>query len=272
MDERHTTQAKKIRAKWRTFAVAGTLSLVAVSCGGDDAASENSTSTTNTTPGAPTASTEPELSSGAAPTAAPAPTTASTAESTTPLTTSVTTTVPESMPGWSGQTFGRVRALFFEPAATFDAPENSTLLCPPTPRHTGIDVGAGAGGPVPAGGAEAGLLVMRLSDTTVDATVETIIDGLSSATAPQPDVIGGAAGVTFDWTAPAGDAGTLYIGPQSDCTLKFDAGDLWRFWVVDVDQTPVTFAVWGTSTDFDRSASDLEGVVRTFEWTDASTD
>jgi len=173
----------------------------------------------------------------------------------------------DAITGWSGVSFGTVRTLFFEPAFTFDAPEGAVLLCPPGPTHTGISTRTGtATGPlVPSGGVPAGLHALVLADSTVDETVTTLTAGVASPTDPQPTTVGGVAGLTFDGAAPE-DAGTLYISPSGDCTMKFDIAERLRFWVVEPDGVPVVFALYAPSDDFETYAAELQPVIDSVRW------
>jgi hypothetical protein len=204
---------------------------------------------------------------------APAPTTAPTVPQTTsPASTaapSPTAVEPwDELPGWSGQEFGRVRALFFEPELSFEAPEGSRLLCPPGPRHAGIAVTEDGldMSPSPPGSHPAGLLILRLGEQTVDEAVAVLADGVSAPTDPQPVTLDGATGVTFDGTAPLDEPTTLYLSPTGDCSANFDLGQAWRFWVVEVNDTPVTFAAYSSTDQFTNDIAELETVLASVEW------
>lgn len=174
----------------------------------------------------------------------------------------------DDMTGWSGTSFGRVRTLFFDRAFSFDAPEGARLLCPPAPTHTGISVlgeDVPMTGPIPGASVPAGLHGFMLGDATVDDTVATLVAGLEDPTEPQQTSVGGAPGLTFDGTAPE-SADTMYISQTGDCTAKFDLGESWRFWVVDVDGRPVTLALYAPTADFETYAAELQPVVDSIEW------
>lgn len=170
--------------------------------------------------------------------------------------------------GWSGASFGRVRTLFFDRAFSFDAPEGARLLCPPAPTHTGVSVrgeNVALTGPIPGATVPAGLHAFMLADSTVEETVATLAAGLEAATEPQPTSVGGAPGLTFDATAPE-TAETMYISPTGDCSAKFDLGEAWRFWIVDVDGRPVTLALYAPATDFEVYAAELRPVIDSIKW------
>lgn len=58
----------------------------------------------------------------------------------------------------------------------------------------------------------------------------------------------------------------MYISPPGDCSAKFDLGEAWRFWVVDVDGRPVVPALYAPSTDFEVDAAELQPIVDSIEW------
>lgn len=231
---------------------------VAVGCGGDDDSAAETTDAASSNQ----SDVEATVSS-----TAPA-----TAQTTSPATTaapSPTAVDPwDELPGWSGQEFGRVRALFFEPELSFEAPEGSRLLCPPGPRHAGIAVTEDGlnMSPSPPASHPAGLLILRLGEETIDETVGVLADGVASPTDSQPVTIDSATGVTFDGTAPIDEAGTLYVSGAGDCTAKFDLGEVWRFWVVDVNDAPVTIAAYSSVDRFTDDITELEAVLTSLEW------
>lgn len=173
----------------------------------------------------------------------------------------------EDITGWSGATFGTVRALFFEPAFTFEAPEGAVLLCPPGPTHTGVSLrGENVTiSPVPSAVVPSGLHALRLADETIDETVATLTAGVAEPTEPTPATIGGAEGVTFDASAPEA-AETLYINSTGDCSVKFDIAERLRFWVVDVDGVPVTFVAWASAAEFDAEMAGLQPIIESVSW------
>jgi hypothetical protein len=173
----------------------------------------------------------------------------------------------EDITGWSGATFGMVRALFFEPAFTFEVPDGAVLLCPPGPTHTGVSLRSEnvTISPVPSAVVPSGLHALRLADETTDDTVATLTEGVSEPTEPTPTAIGGAEGVTFDASAPEA-AETLYISSPGDCSVKFDIAERLRFWVVDVDGVPVTFVAWASAAEFDAEMAGLQPIIESVSW------
>ena len=58
----------------------------------------------------------------------------------------------------------------------------------------------------------------------------------------------------------------MYVSATGDCSAKFDLGEAWRIWVVDVDSQPVTLALYAPSDDFEVYASELEPIIESIEW------
>ncbi len=77
--------------------------------------------------------------------------------------------------------------------------------------------------------------------------------------------VGGAPGLSFDAFAPE-EATTLYLSPTGDCSVKFDIAEAFRFWVVEVDATPVTFVVYAPAADFATHLDELQPIIDSVQW------
>jgi hypothetical protein len=73
--------------------------------------------------------------------------------------------------------------------------------------------------------------------------------------------------VTFDGTRSDNDS-VLFIDDPGNCLVKFDRGEMWRFWVVDVGGTPVTIVFFSPATEFDLLAAEAQAMVDSIDFRD----